>query len=165
MNNTSRLSFVKDMTSSNLDELWQNCFAGAANQQHMNAYVPHKVTSLTQLRPFLMNNLGSYSTWLIKRVEENDIIGFAIHGNYIPEMPNNIGFNIGLEYIRNGYATETIQELIEFLRRKGLTETFGHCFEANTPSVSLMEGIGFQNLGRTTNRPNGHYELKFRYEL
>lgn len=165
MNDTSRLTFVNDMTSINLDELWQNCFAGQANYDHMNAYVPMAVPSKQALNRFLRGDTNNSSKWLIKRIEENDIIGFTIHGNYIPGMPNNIGFNIGLDYTRNGYATETVRELIEYVRRKGLTETFGHCFETNIPSVGLMEGLGFQNLGRTPNRYNGHHELKFRYTL
>jgi hypothetical protein len=64
---------------------------------------------------FLKNSGVNYKTWLIKRIAENDIIGFAVHGNFFPSLPNNIGFNIVLKYIKKGYATEALQSLLNLL--------------------------------------------------
>lgn len=141
-----------------------NCFDGQENNEHMHSHIPNqfRVPSREALFQFLTHNPN---TWLIKRITEQDIIGFAVYGDFMPGMENNIGFNIGLNYTRQGYASETLQELIEVPRRKGLSETFGHCLESNIGSIMTMETCGFQNLGRTGRQFNGVHELKFRTQL
>ena len=162
MENTQRLTFLREKSYAEIDELWENVFQGKDNLNHMNAHMPYPLTQHRQLSGFLLG-AGGYRTWLIKRIHEQDIIGFAIHGDYIPGLPNNIGFNIGLRYTRNGYATEALGALLDHLRDEGHVETFGHCFETNTASVRTMESCGFQNLGRTGNVYGGRHELQFRY--
>ena len=164
MKETLRLTFISNKTNVDLNALWQNCFAGLTNLNHINAHVPFPVTQQWQLNEFLTHENG-YKTWLIQRITEQDIIGFVIHGNFFPGLPNNIGFNIGLNYTKNGYATETLLALIEFLREQGLHETFGHCFETNIASIRTMMKCGFQNLGRTGRSFNGKYEIKFGIKL
>lgn len=164
MKNTERLTFINRKTENDLNELWQNCFEGKYNLNHMNAHVPIPVTQQRQLNRFLTIENG-YRSWLIKRIATQDIIGFAIHGNFFPGLPNNIGFNIGQNYIKNGYATETLKVLIEYVKGVGLNETFGHCFESNFASIKTMENCGFVNQGRTGRQFNNNYELKFRIQL
>lgn len=164
MRNTLRLTFINDKTEDDLNELWNNCFEGQANLNHINAHIPYPIKQQRELNPFLTRQNG-YKTWLIKKIAEQDIIGFVIHGNFFPDHPNNIGFNIGLNYLRNGYATETLSELIEYVRGLDYTETFGHCLESNIGSIRTMESCGFENLGRTGRQFNYNYELKFRIQL
>lgn len=40
-----------------------------------------------------------------------------------PDFPITLGFNIGLQYTRNGYAKETLGALLSYLKDKGLEET------------------------------------------
>ncbi len=161
MKDSERLTYVPEKSGSNLDELWKNCFEGDGNMQHMTAYEPYPVNSQWELNSFLIHEMG-YKTWLIKRKIEGDIIGFAVHGDYFRGLPNNIGFNIGLNYTRNGYARETLASLLEHLKESGYTETFGHCFAANIASVRTMEACGFENMGPTGKVYNGNMELEFR---
>jgi RimJ/RimL family protein N-acetyltransferase len=164
MRNTERLTFINNKSESDLINLWENCFYGQANYNFMHVHVPqsYRVPSQNALNQFLMHYK---STWLVKRIIENDIIGFAVHGDFIPGLPNNIGFNIGLKYTRRGYPKETLVEMIEYLRSIGLHDTFGHCMESNIASIRTMESCGFDNLGRTTSQFNDIYELKFRIHL
>jgi RimJ/RimL family protein N-acetyltransferase len=164
MQNTTRLIYLNKKTNQDLNELWNYCFAGVKNSSHMNAHVPFALTEQRQLDGFLRNENG-YTTWLIKRNSEQDIIGFIVHGNFFPGLPNNIGFNIGMDYIKNGYATEALNALIEYVKSIGLKETFGHCFESNIGSIHTMEKCNFINMGRTGRQFNGNYELKFKIEL
>jgi RimJ/RimL family protein N-acetyltransferase len=98
---------------------------------------------------------------LLKRTHEQDIIGFLIHGDFIPGLPNNIGFNIGLKYTKMGYGTESLKLLLEMLKLKGIAETFAHCFENNIASINVLEKCDFQNLGHTGRIYVGVRELKF----
>jgi RimJ/RimL family protein N-acetyltransferase len=164
MKDTLRLTFVRNMTDEALSELWENCFVGQENLDHMNAHVPIPIAQQWQLNDFLIAQ-NSYEVWLIKRKAEEDIIGFVIHGDFFPGFPNNIGFNIGLNYTRNGFATETLKEVVEQVIGIGLSETFGHCFETNHASIRTMENCGFQNMGRTGQQFNDTYVLKLRKQL
>ena len=164
MRDSDRLAYIRDMNNQLLNELWTNCFLGFDNLSHMNAYVPIPVTQSWQLNGFL-NNQQNYSAWVIKRKAEEDIIGFAIHGDFFPGLPNNIGFNIGLNYTRNGYATETLQSLISYVAELGLRESYGHCFETNLASIRTMEQCGFTNMGYTGRQYGGIQELQFKITL
>lgn len=70
-----------------------------------------------------------------------------------------------MPFIKQRYAAETLTSLIEHLRNNGYEETFGHCYESNTPSIKTIENCGFANQGRTGRQYNGNYELKFRIAL
>jgi RimJ/RimL family protein N-acetyltransferase len=127
----------------------------------MNAFVPFPLTEKSQLYRFLTAQSENYKTWLLKRTHEQDIIGFLIHGDFIPGLPNNIGFNIGLKYTKMGYGTESLKLLLEMLKLKGIAETFAHCFENNIASINVLEKCDFQNLGHTGRIYVGVRELKF----
>lgn len=164
MKDSRRLTFISDKSQSQLNELWQNCFEGENNLQHMNEHVPIPVTHQWQLDGFLTHE-HNYSSWLIKRIEEGDIIGFVIHGDFFPGLPNNVGLNIGLNYTGEGYATETIECLLEYIRENGFTRTYGHCLETNRPSILLMERCGFERMGPTGKSYGGRSEIKFKINL
>lgn len=164
MKDSRRLTFVSDKSQSQLNELWQNCFEDEDNLQHMNEHVPIPVTHQWQIDGFL-NHEHNYLSWLIKRIEEGDIIGFVIHGDFFPGLPNNVGLNIGLNYTGKGYATETMECLLEYIRESGSTETYGHCLETNRPSIMLMERCGFERVGPTGKSYGGRGEIKFKINL
>ena len=146
-------------------QLWENSFDNSEKIQHINQYAPYAVTSLAILQQFLLNT-PNYKIWLIKRTEEQDIIGFIIHGDYFPDLPNNFGITIGLPYIGRGYGTESIYKLCDILRETGLTEFYGHCLANNEAIISLMLKCGFENMGHVQNMMfHGQRVLKFRKSL
>lgn len=163
MNDTTRLTFISSPTTADLEELWRNCFNTQEKLEHINRFVPYKLTEFYQLSGFLSNEHNRYRFWLIKRKMEKDIIGFAIYGSYFPGYSNDVGFNIGLDYIHQGYAIETLNELINFLTLMGSDETFGHCYENNLPAIRTMERCGFVNLGRTGREFFGNHVIELRY--
>lgn len=144
MENSERLIYIQDFNSDELNELWNNCFEGFKNLEHINKYAPVSVNDKNQLFQFLKNK--NFTLFLIKRNTEQDIIGYIIFGEFIPGMRDNIGFVIGLNFINNGYATESLKFMIEHLKCKNLKEIFGQCFETNTPSIKVMENCGFQKI-------------------
>jgi RimJ/RimL family protein N-acetyltransferase len=164
MKDQERLIFINNITEDLLTELWDNCFSGDANSKHMNAHVPVPIRTKGTLSQFLTNQ-NHYRIWLIKRKTELDIIGFAIHGDFFPGHPNSVGLNIGLNYTRNGYARETLESLIEYLRSIGKLETFGYCFDTNLGSIRTMENCGFINKGTIDLVFNNNKTLKFQILL
>jgi RimJ/RimL family protein N-acetyltransferase len=160
---SSRLTFLGNKTAEAVRELWLNNFAEPTDYQHMHAHVPapFRVPNERSLHGFLVSQP---TAWLIQRTEEQDIIGFILHGNY-GGLVNNIGFNIGLKYIQQGYASEAIGVLLDYLRARGFSETFGQCLASNAGSIRTMEACGFENSGKTGRQFNGVDELTFRCNL
>jgi len=164
MNQSQRLNFINAKTTQDVDELWQNCFEGKSNIGHINRHAPHKITQFGVLKGSLQQK-NPQNSWVIRRRAENDIIGFIIYGDFFPNRPDSVGFSIGLNYSRNGYATEALKALIEHLRNKGFQEVFGYCYSSNIGSIKTMEKCGFADLGPTGNTYGENSELKFRLEL
>ena len=160
MKSSRNLEYLPDKSASALEELWQNCFAGPANQAHMNAYVPQPITKAWELYGFLKANRG-YTCWLIRHKNSQKIIGFAVHGDFIPGQPNSIGFNIGLPWIRKGYAKETLRTLLDHLRQIGYTHTQAFCFANNTPCIRTLQSAGFEGPEATGERHGGVEEWRF----
>lgn len=163
MQDTARLTFVNKKSQSELLELWERNYAGIENQRHIHAFVPPKFQVPNEME---LSNFLKYQpySWLIKRRVEQDIIGYIIFTN-LGNLTNNIGFNIGLPYIRNGYATEALTELIHFLRGEGITEAFGYCLQSNKGSIRTMEKCGFENLGATGVVFGGVDQLRLRIRM
>ena len=50
----NRIKLINSIkTEKDLNELWNNCFEGADNLAHMNAFVPFPLTEKSQLYRFL----------------------------------------------------------------------------------------------------------------
>ena len=171
MNPTDRLSFLPTFGPSaalpeQLDEVHANCFAGPQKLAHMNEFSPIPVPSRAGvIQRFL--GLGEikqgYRAWIIRRTSEQDIIGFLIHGDFFPGLPNSIGFNIGLPYVRQGYGREALKALCAKLEADGFREFNGYCLDTNTASRRTMENAGFSLKGSPRNPRLNAHELHYIY--
>ena len=163
MRNTNRLAFLNHKSTEQLEALWENTFAGAENDRHVHAHVPkqYAVPNKSILLNFAAQNKG---LWLIQRIEDNAILGYVVHGQIGP-FPNSMGIVIGRRFARQGYALETGQELLAWLRGEGKAEVFANCLESNIPIIGLLGQLGFEQLGQKGKSYDGVYELSFRKQL
>jgi RimJ/RimL family protein N-acetyltransferase len=76
-----------------------------------------------------------------------------------------MGIVIGKKFARQGYALETCQELLTWLKREGKAAVFANCVESNLPIIGLLGQLGFENLGSTGKSYGGIDELNFRKQL
>ena len=163
MQNTNRLAFLNHKSAEQLEALWENTFAGAENDRHVHAHVPlqHAVPNKSLLLGFAANNPR---LWLIQRIEDNAILGYVVHGQIGP-FPNSMGIVISRKFARQGYALETGQELLAWLKGEGKAEVFANCLESNLPIINLLRQLGFENLGPTGKIYDDQPELNFRKQL
>ncbi len=163
MRNTNRLAFLNHKSAEQLEALWENTFAGAENDRHVHAHVPkqYAVPNKSILLNFAAQNKG---LWLIQRIEDNAILGYVVHGQIGP-FPNSMGIVIGRRFARQGYALETGQELLAWLKGEGNAEVFANCLESNIPIIGLLEQLGFEQLVQKGKSYDGMYELSFRKQL
>lgn len=56
-----------------------------------------------------------------------------------------IGYHIGKDYTRNGYATEAVKAFLEYIMpEKNLHKVYGICISENIASKMVMEKSGFE---------------------
>ena len=56
-----------------------------------------------------------------------------------------VGYHIGKEYTKRGYATEALKSfLLDMMPKKGLDKVYGICVSENIASIKVMEKCGFQ---------------------
>lgn len=56
-----------------------------------------------------------------------------------------VGYHIGKEYTKKGYATEALKAFLqEMMPKKGLDKVYGICVSENIASIKVMEKCGFQ---------------------
>ena len=163
MRTTERLTFLNHKSAEQLEALWENTFAGAENDSHVHAHVPlqYAVPNKSLLLGFAAQNKG---LWLIQRIEDNAILGYVVYGQIGP-FPNSMGIVIGKKFARQGYALETCQELLAWLKQEGKAEVFANCLESNLPIINLLYQLGFKNLGPTGKSYDSKPELNFRKQL
>jgi len=163
MRNTKRLTFLNHKSFEQLEALWDNTFAGEENDRHVHAHTPlqYAVPNRSVLLNFAQQNK---SLWLIQRIDDKEILGYVVFGQIGP-FPNSMGIVIGKKFARQGYALETCQELLDWLKREGKAAVFANCLESNLPIIGLLGQLGFENLGPTGKNYEGIDELNFRKHL
>ena len=56
-----------------------------------------------------------------------------------------VGYHIGKEYTKKGYATEALKAFLhEIMQKKGLDKVYGICVSENIASIKVMEKCGFK---------------------
>lgn len=166
MNDSERLEYIGNFSQYDIQELWNNVFGTEELKNHINQYAPYPINDIQTLTQFMNSqNEDVYSVWIIKKKEEKETIGLIVHGNYFPGLPNNFGIFIGVPYTRNGFATETLKKLLEYLLNKGFTEVFGHCYEINMGSIGMMRACDFENQGLISNNYVPMNTIRFRKSL
>ena len=58
-----------------------------------------------------------------------------------------VGYHIGKEYTRNGYATEAVKAFLnDIMQKKALDKVYGICVTENIASKKVMEKSGFRKI-------------------
>lgn len=90
------------------------------------------------LEPYIANE----KMFAIRLKETEKLIGIIL---YFDENDDSceIGYGIGSEYWNNGYVTEAVQRLLEFLfEEKGFRKVYASFFKCNEASKRVMEKCG-----------------------
>ncbi|MGZ2371753.1 GNAT family N-acetyltransferase [Ancylomarina sp. YFZ004] len=162
---SKRLEYINEPSDSDLDELWNICFDGVENQEHMNKYVAHEGPGKEDLIRFLTNRFFHQMVWLIRHKENQKIIGFQIHGNFSVKQRNCIGINIAKTYTKQGYAKEALSSLLDYFKMKDFRNINAYCFDKNVGFRKTIEACGMKLQSKTgiNNASNEelHYQITF----
>jgi RimJ/RimL family protein N-acetyltransferase len=102
------------------------------------------------MRDYIANQyrFHEYGLWALTLKDGGELIGragFSVREGYdIPEL----GYVIGRDHRRRGYAAEALGAIMDYGREElGLCEYVAFCDSANTASARLLESLGFSRSG------------------
>lgn len=91
--------------------------------------------------------------WVIELKKELPIGSITVIRSDLNNRTCEIGYNIGRKYWNNGYATEAIKAVIDYLFELDMFDTItAQCFEYNLASSRVLEKNGFKKDGILRNR-------------
>ena len=86
----------------------------------------------------------------VRRTDDDALLGRVCYFDLNPRnRAVEIGYFIGPEYLRNGYAYEAMKLLLNYLFNKlGLNKATAQTGEFNKASIALLKKLGFKRDGR-----------------
>jgi ribosomal-protein-alanine N-acetyltransferase len=110
----------------------------------------------------------SGSSWCIRVIVRDDddaVIGHSgFHGPPEDIGRVEIGYNVLPPYRRNGYASETVQGLVDWARLQGQSAVYASVSPDNASSIGLVTKLGFLQSGVQEDEVDGE-EYVFRLDL
>jgi RimJ/RimL family protein N-acetyltransferase len=141
----NELNFLSEFDDSQIKQLWNNCFSTPEDLNFINRHVPFGLQlpgNFNLFESFLKNN----RTWLIQRVNDSEIIGYMIFGNFIASQPSSIGIVIGKSYSGNSYGSKSVEALCDILKNENYKLINGYCSSENKGAIKIMEKNGFNRI-------------------
>lgn len=98
-------------------------------------------------------DLSKYEKWVIELKDTNEVVG-TIDVNTVNKKHNycNVGYAIRYDYWGNGYATEALKAVSDYLLENGYYLVECSCNELNKQSSRVMEKAGFVKDGYIADR-------------
>ena len=119
-----------------------------------------------------MRSRPSGRGWCIRAIVRDDddaVIGHSgFHGPPEDVGRAEIGYNVLEPYRRNGYATETVQALVDWARRQGEKVVYASISPQNSASVGVVKKLGFRHTGVQDDEIDGEeyvFELDLRSRI
>jgi RimJ/RimL family protein N-acetyltransferase len=98
-----------------------------------------------------MRSRPSGRSWCIRAIvrdQDDELIGHSgFHGPPEDVGRAEIGYNVLEPFRRNGYATETVQSLVEWARRQGERVVYASISPSNSASIGVVTKLGFRHTG------------------
>ncbi len=136
-----------------------NCWASDEEVTKYLTWNAHK--SIESLKPLIDIWLEEYKEencyrYGIELIGSNDLIGMIDVVNYNNGVPA-IGYVLGKKYWHNGYMTEALTAMTDYLLDEGYTEIYIQADERNIGSNRVIEKCGYKFL-HTKNEPRSAFK-------
>ncbi len=146
---TERL-VIREQTLDDLDALYE-VYSDKDATRYMEDLYEDRDEEAEYLREYIDNQYKfyEYGIWAVILKENNKLIGRAgISSREGYDLPE-IGYIIGREYRRCGYAKEACKAIIRYGQNElGFTEFMAFSKAKNTASANLLKSLGFMLSGR-----------------
>lgn len=94
-----------------------------------------------------------WGVWFVRLLETEETIGgIGFKGKPDAEGVVEVGYGIATTAQSKGYATESVQALIDWaFSTNKVTKVKAECLENNFPSIKVLEKIGMKQTGKHDN--------------
>ena len=149
--NTDRL-LLRKFNENDSREIFENWISDSEVSKYM---VWNNQKNIQETERWLQKVISKYEqldsyNWGIELKESKKLIG-SISANKTDEIKDcyEIGYAIGREYWRNGYATESLKAVVEFLIKDvGIRKFLCRYAKENQASGSVIRKVGFEYKGK-----------------
>lgn len=93
----------------------------------------------------ILGNLARHPFWTICLKDTNKVIGSIALEMYKPRHKTcQIGYEINPDFFNNGYATEALIALMEYLEQEDMHRIEISIWQGNVPSIKVAKKAGFK---------------------
>ena len=144
---------IREMSEDDMEAIYE-IYRGENVRKYMDSLQEDRKKELELIRSYIKNQYGfwGYGIWMIERKEDRRVIGrvgFHLRQGY--EEPE-LGFVIGEEYQRLGYAYECCKAVLETGRKEyEFDRVQALVKEENKASISLCKKLGFTRIEKIKN--------------
>lgn len=156
---------IREMKEEDLDAVYE-IYEHPSITRYMEGLYEDREQELEYIRSYIQNayKFWGYGTWIIERKEDRKIIGragFNLREGF--EKPE-LGFVIGKQYQRQGYAYEVCKTLLEIGKNDYEFEAVQILVKKeNQPSVSLCKKLGFEFVNKVMEQGEEYLYYIYQY--
>ena len=143
----------------------EQCHKNFLSQQETAKYTLWRPTSSVEDAKLKLNYWNSSTSgkgvfWLIQEIGSRQVVGFVACDEIEENVYGNIGIAIGLEFIKKGYGTQSLNALVQYINENNGKEIYYSHFKENEASQKLALKCGFKYI-KTENRIRRHDGKEF----
>lgn len=143
---TARL-VIEPLTHNHSDTLFE-IMQKDAIYEWMSSTRPRSAEKFKQWWQTLENRLDpegnvAWLNWMVRRSSDGAYIGKIDANVSADKIATNVGYFFSPEHWGNGYATESVLAVSDFLMKSGISKMFATVTEGNLASYRILEKAGF----------------------
>lgn len=133
-----------------------NCWTSDFEVSKYVTWEPHKNSNQTKkLVDYWVKDYDNEYTyrWIVTLKQDGSIIGMIdVIDKNIQYMTAEVGYCYGSKYWGNGYASEALSKVVEYLHQEGFPTVYAQHFISNVSSGKVMQKAGMKFEGQLKSR-------------
>lgn len=151
----SKRLILRKIGADDYNEIYE-CWTSDFEVSKYVTWNPHKSSDETkELVNFWLNEYDQEHTyrWIVEKKETHEIIGMIdVINKNLQYMTAEVGYCYGSKYWGNGYASEALTKVINYLHSIGFVTVYAQHFESNKASGKVMQNAGMRYEGTLKSR-------------
>lgn len=143
MRETKRL-ILKDYDEKYIEKAHQNFFSSLETSKYVLWRPTKSAIDVKNKIEYWLNEVKIDIFWIIHIKETDEPIGFISASKMSNNVFGDIGIVIGENFVKKGYGSEVLKELIEYIKSLGGKEIHYSHFKENKASERLAIRLGFK---------------------
>lgn len=140
---TSRL-FLKEYDEKYIEKAHNNFFSSKETAKYVLWRPTESPKDVKDKVEYWINECNVSIFWMIHKKDDDEPIGFISVNETSQNIYGNLGIAVGEKYLKMGYASEVMEELIKYIKSLGGKEIHYSHFKENVASQALALKFNFK---------------------